>query len=219
MINKLNEIYLRYKDIVWPTKPLEKSEPAEMIKMALRNIFLVSGIYLLLYLFFFVAKYSTYQKYNEKVIADLNVKNSGFLLKYLNTYPGNVIYILFSLIIFSISMILVSYLLSLLLETEKRSFLVHCGVVLRAVATAFSVFPIVLIINSTFPINETSGSFTTSLLVASWIILALSSYIISVRNYIFDNNALYSQPKRRSAIVWTIPFYIVLNFMFGVIFN
>ncbi|TGL38894.1 hypothetical protein [Leptospira perdikensis] len=219
MINKLRTVYIRYKEIIWPTQRIENIEPTHLTKNALRNLLLVSGMYLLLYFFFFIIKYSVYQKYNDKVIADLSAKNSGTTLKYLNTYPGNVLYIYLSLIIFSILMILISYLISFLLETEKRKFPVHLAISLRSVATAFSVFPIVLIVNSVFPINENSGQFVTSLLVSSWIILAFASYILSVRNYIIDNEMIFGQPRRRSAIVWTIPFYLVLNFMFGVIFN
>lgn len=219
MMNKLKNVYSRYREIVWPTQRIENIEPADLTKNAIRNLLLVSGLYLLLYFFFFIVKYSVYQKYNDRVLTDLTAKNAGVMLRYLNTYPGNVIYIFVSLIIFSISMILVSYLISFLLETEKRKFSIHSAITLRSVSTAFSVFPIVLIVNSVFPINETSGKFATSLLVSSWIILAFASYILSVRNYIIDNEVVYGQPRRRSAIVWTIPFYFVLNFMFGVIFN
>ncbi|TGK87203.1 hypothetical protein EHQ23_07345 [Leptospira bourretii] len=219
MINKLKKVYFRYKEIVWPTKPIEKAEPAELSKSALRDLLLVSGCYLLLYFFFFIVKYSTYQKYNDRVLVDLNAKNAGVFLRYLNTYPGNVIYIFISLVIFAVSMVLVSYLFSFFLETEKRKFSIHSAITLRAVASAFSVFPIVLIVNSVFPVSETSGKFATSLLVSSWIILAIASYVISIRCYIIDNENVYGQPRRRSGIVWTIPFYFVLNFMFGVIFN
>ncbi|TGK77522.1 hypothetical protein EHQ24_19140 [Leptospira noumeaensis] len=219
MVNKIKSLYYRYKGIVWPTQPMESGEVSDLHKNALRDLLLVSGIYLILYFFFFIVKYSTYQKYNNQVVADLNAKNASGILHFLNTYPGNVIYIFISLIIFSVMMVLVSYLLSFLLETEKRKFAIHSAITLRSVATAFSVFPIVLIVNSVFPINESSGRFASSLLVSSWIILAGASYILSVRSYMIDNASMYGQPKRRSAIVWTIPFYTVLNFMFGVIFN
>lgn len=219
MMNKLKNVCYRYREIVWPIHRINNIELADLTKNAVRNLLLVSGIYLLLYFFFFIVKYSVYQKYNERVLVDLSSKKAGTILRYLNTYPGNVFYIFISLVIFSIAMILVSYLISFMLETERRKFPVHLAITLRSVATAFSVFPVVLFVNSVFPINETSGQFVTSLLVSSWIILAFASYILSVRSYIIDNEVVYGQPRRRSAIVWTIPFYFVLNFMFGVIFK
>lgn len=219
MMNKLKEIYNQYLIVLWNKGRIEKIESKEFLKNSLKRISLVSGVYLILYLLFYIIKFSTYQIYNNKVILELAAKGSNPILKYINTYPGNVIYIFISLLIFSIAMIVVTYLFTLLFEIEKRDFSIHAALTLRSVATSFSVFPLVLLINSLFPLNDSSSKLATSTLIASWIILAGASYILSLRNYIIDNESIFEQPKRRSAIVWTLPFYFVLNFMFGVIFN
>lgn len=219
MIEKLKKVYQKYKGIVWVNGTDDNPIANYKNKESIMEIVFVSGIYLFLYFFFYVVKFSTYQKYNEKLILELKAKNSNAILFFLNTYPGNVIYIIVTIVIFAIAMVLSTYMLTLILETDKRKFSDHSAISLRSTATAFSVFPIVLIINSLFPVSELNSKFLTAFLVSSWIILAIASFVISARSYVIVNAMVYGQPKRRSLIIWGIPFYFVLDFMFGVIFN
>ncbi|MDF3821465.1 hypothetical protein P3G55_16290 [Leptospira sp. 96542] len=219
MKSKLIEFFMKYREIVWPEERINSFDSRLILKNAVRNLLVVSGSYVILYFIVYIFKFSTYMSYNEKVIADLNSKNGNLFQKFLNTYPGNLIYIVLTLIIFAILMTIISYLLSLLLEVDKREFKLHLGLNLRAVTTAFSVFPFVLFFNSLFATGPSVDRFAASILVSSWVILGITSFLISLRCYIRDNEEIFRQPKRRSAIAWGIPFYFVLNFMFGVIFK
>lgn len=218
IVGYLKEVGIRYLEIFWPTK--NSFEGIESIKgKAVQFFLLISGIYIILYVLVYAIKFDKFQKYNEDVITKLEAKGSGTLLKWVNTYPGNLLYILLSFGILLILLYFSIVLLTRILEVDKRSLKDTFFIVFRSLCAAYSVFPIILLINSILPIGKDMNAFMAVLMVLIWSALALISFIVSARCFILINSKTYSQPRRRSLVIWSIPYLFLLNFIYGIIFK
>ncbi|MDF3820843.1 hypothetical protein P3G55_13085 [Leptospira sp. 96542] len=213
-------VWDQYRRILWPNpKDLTQKETKEIFKTSLHNLLFVSGVYTILYFLFFGINYTKYNEYNEKIINQIEQTGSSKFLVLLNTYPGNIIYIFLSILVFSGFMFIFTYILNFILELDVRTISKQFAFVLRSIGSIFSIFPILLIFNTISTISGQIDSFQASLMVVVWSILFLSTFIVSTRTYILDNLYNFEQPKRRAFLVWALSFVFIANFMFGVLFG
>lgn len=202
-LKKMSQINLinRWKSLLFPD--LSKYESSKYTDLALfKEAISAFGFavisYAFFYFFIFIIGYNYYSKINNQMQEEFILKGNSYVSYFFNSYPFNIIYVIALLVIFALFCSSVIYIIFKLIEDEKIKYSKILSITLLMEVWWIFVLFFILIINTTYPFDQTTSIILFGLLIASWIICLGVGIYFSSRTFVNIANKLINVNTKRT---------------------
>lgn len=173
--------------------------------------------YTLFYFLVFVIGYGYYSEINTRMQEEFILKGNSYLSYLFNSYPFNIIYVLALLIIFTLFCSSLIYLIFKMIEDTKIKFLTILSInLLMNVWWIFILF-FILIINISYPFDQTTSVMLFGLLISAWILCLGSGIFFSSRVFVKIANKLVNVNIKRTYFAIYLTQILFFYFIYSII--
>jgi hypothetical protein len=173
--------------------------------------------YTLFYFLVFVIGYGYYSEINTRMQEEFILKGNSYLSYLFNSYPFNIIYVLALLIIFTLFCSSLIYLIFKMIEDTKIKFLTILSInLLMNVWWIFILF-FILIINTSYPFDQTTSVMLFGLLISAWILCLGSGIFFSSRVFVKIANKLVNVNIKRTYFAIYLTQILFFYFIYSII--
>ncbi|MEM7180867.1 MAG: hypothetical protein AAF518_08135 [Spirochaetota bacterium] len=183
-------------------------------KRMYKAIFGLFLLYALLYFLFYLFNYTLMETTNTAMKAAYQKKGVSLFYYYLNSYPFNVVYLLFAIVAACLYLCCTSYPLLQVLGIENRHFGKNSAILLHSsLYYIVSYFPL-LIINSNFPVGADSSYYSYVFLGILWVLILGTGARYSGKFYANTCQELFAVNRNQAYVVWAAPQLFLLYLLY-----
>lgn len=210
----------KWKSLLFPDlSKFESNNYTDLIlfKEAISGFGFALICYTLFYFLVFILGYGYYSELNIRMQEEFILKGNSYLSYFFNSYPFNIVYVLALLIIFTLFCSSLIYIIFKMIEEVKIKFQTILSINLLMNAWWIFILFFILIINTSYPFDQTTSVVLFGLLISAWILCLGCGVYFSSRVFVNLANKLLSVNIKRTYFAIYLTQILFFYFIYSII--